>query len=588
MEKWFIKNKKGDIDLISRKYGLSEVLSRILINRGFTGEKELDIHLNPTLDKLYDPFLMKDLDLAVDLIKKAIEDEEKIEIVGDYDQDGNSSIMTLYKGIERAGGSPSYSIPHRIRDGYGINEDIVERAYNNGVDLIITCDNGISAFDAVKRAKELGMNIIVTDHHDLVYEEGEFGRRELLPEADAVVNPKRSDCSYPFKLLCGAGVAFKLIQGLYLRSNINIRESYDLLEFVAMGTVCDVVDLVDENRIFVTEGLKRINRTDNIGLRALIEATGLKDKEIKAYSLGFIIGPCINASGRLESADIGVELFLTDDIYKAKEYAERLHELNEERKNLTEEGFNKLVKLVEKEKYFDNPVILAYEPNIHESIAGIIAGRIKDKYYRPTIVLTSSQEAGRAKGSARSIEEYNMYEKINAQRDLLVSFGGHPMAAGLSLMEENIEEFYSALIHDADLSENDLTAKIYMDLYMPIRFADFDLVYELERLEPYGKGNPKPIFADKDLSVEKIDILGKNKNVLKFDLISDDGSSIEGIHFGDSENFKEYVVLKFGKDNLNKALRGLDNDIYIDIIYYPNINEFMNNKTLQAVIQSYR
>ena len=364
--------------------------------------------------------------------------------------------------------------------------------------MIITCDNGIAAFEPIKLAKDLGMKVIVTDHHDLAYMEDEKGIKQYrLPEADVVINPKRWDCKYPFKELCGAGVAFKLIQALYTKMNIDIEESYELLEFVAMGTVCDVVDLIDENRIIVKEGLKRINNTNNLGLKALIKATGLEEKKINTYSLGFILGPCINASGRLDRADIAVELFLTEDSDKAQRYANRLHELNEERKAMTKKGYEKIVEQIENTDLKEKNVLVIYEPRVHESVAGIIAGRIKDKYYRPTIVLTNSKENGKVKGSGRSIEEYNMFEEISKHKELLLAFGGHPMAAGLSLDVSHIDEFRNRLNTQESLTEDDLTPKVYIDMHLPLDYISFSLIEELEKLEPFGKGNPKPLFGVK-------------------------------------------------------------------------------------------
>ena len=442
MEKWYLRNVKVNLKKMSETLGVSKLLCKMMVNRGITNYRFMDSFISPSLDKLHDQRLMKDIELGVDIIKDSIAKGEKIRISGDYDQDGNSAILTLYKGMKRCGANVDYVIPHRIMDGYGINERIIEEAKAEGVHVIITCDNGISAFEPLKLAKELGMKVIVTDHHDIPYIEDQEGNKEyILPEADAIINPKRKDCEYPFKELCGAGVAFKFIQVLYDEIGISVEESYDLLEFVAMGTVCDVVDLIDENRIIVKEGLKKINQTDNIGLKALIKATGLEDRIINTYSLGFVIGPCINACGRVDSADIAVELFLTDNFEEAEEYANKLHSLNEERKKMTKEGFDKVIEKIELDGLTDQKVLVVYEPSVHESIAGIIAGRVKDKYYKPTIVLTESKDEDRVKGSGRSIEEYNMFEEISKVKDLLTAFGGHPMAAGLSLDISKVDIF---------------------------------------------------------------------------------------------------------------------------------------------------
>jgi len=589
LEKWFLRNVKGDLDEISRKLNISKFLARMLLNRGLMDIRLMDSFINPTLDKLHNPRLMKDLELGVDILKKSILNKEKIRICGDYDQDGNSSILTLYKGITRCGGNVDYVIPHRVTDGYGINERIVTEAKEDGVDLIITCDNGVSAFDAVKLAKELGMKIVVTDHHEISYTVDENGNKEYrLPEGDAVIDPKRPDCRYPFKELCGAGVAFKLIQVLYEEMGIDVEESYELLEFVAMGTVCDVVDLVDENRIIVKEGLKRINSTSNKGLKALIKVTGLEGRVINPYTLGFVIGPSINASGRLDCADTAVELLLTEDEDLAYEYAEKLHSLNEERKHLTEKGIKKVVEQIEMNGYKDHKVLVIYEEDIHESVAGIVAGRIKDMYYRPTIILTDSKDEDEVKGSARSIEEYDIFEEISKCKDLLNRFGGHSMAAGLSLNRENIEELRLRLNGQATLSEDDLIPKIYLDMRLPLEHITFNLVEELKLLEPYGKGNPKPLFGEKDIPVMRAFKIGKNQNTLKLILKMKNEKTIEGLYFGDVEEFERVMAEKHGNEEVIKMYKGIDNSIKLDIAYSPSINEYMGNKSLQVIIYNYR
>lgn len=589
MEKWYLRNVKGDLDRISKSLGISKLLSKLLLNRNITSYEIMDSFIDPSLDKLHNPELMKDMDKGIEIIVDSIKKGRNIRISGDYDQDGNSAILTLYKGLKRCGAKVDYVIPHRIIDGYGINDRIVREAKEDGIDLIITCDNGIAAFEPIKLAKDLGMKVIVTDHHDLAYMEDEKGIKQYrLPEADAVINPKRWDCKYPFKELCGAGVAFKLIQALYTKMNIDMEESYELLEFVAMGTVCDVVDLIDENRIIVKEGLKRINNTNNLGLKALIKATGLEEKKINTYSLGFILGPCINASGRLDRADIAVELFLTEDSDKAQRYANRLHELNEERKAMTKKGYEKIVEQIENTDLKEKNVLVIYEPRVHESVAGIIAGRIKDKYYRPTIVLTNSKENGKVKGSGRAIEEYNMFEEISKHKELLLAFGGHPMAAGLSLDVSHIDEFRNRLNTQESLTEDDLTPKVYIDMHLPLDYISFSLIEELEKLEPFGKGNPKPLFGVKNVKVKRGFILGNNQNVLKLLLLTNRGRVIDGIYFGDIEQFEEKMCRKFGKDELNKMYTGVDNRIVLDMIYTPMVNEYMGNRNIQINIQNYR
>lgn len=589
MERWYLRNVKVDLDHISNKGKISKLLVRILANRGIKDLRSIDSFINPTLDKLHNPRLMKDMEEGVKLVKDSIQKGEKIRIVGDYDQDGNSAILTLLKGIRRCKGRVDYVIPHRIRDGYGLNERIVREAKEDGVNLLITCDNGISALEPVKLAKNLGMKVIITDHHDVGFVEDEDGRKNyLLPEADAIINPKRQDCKYPFKNLSGAGVAFKFVQALYEEFNIDMDESYELLEFVAMGTVCDVVELIDENRIIVTEGLKRINNTQNIGLKALIRATGLEGKDINTYSLGFILGPCVNASGRLDSAEMAVELFLTEDENLASLYAEELYKLNEERKQMTEKGFEKAVDQIEQKGYDKEKVIVIYEPSIHESIAGIIAGRIKDRYYRPTILLTQSKDENKIKGSGRSIEEYNMFDEISKAKDLLTSFGGHPMAAGLSLDKSNLEDFRNRLNGQTTLTEKDLIPKIYIDIHLPLDYVSFNLVKELKLLEPFGKGNPKPLFGAKGIPVKRAFILGKNGNVLKLSLLTKSGRIIDGLYFGDIEEFENRLSKKYGMAELDRMYKGIDSAIKLDIVYTPSVNEYMGNKNLQVIIHNYR
>lgn len=589
MERWYLRNVKVDLDHISNKGKISKLLVRILANRGIKDLRSIDSFINPTLDKLHNPRLMKDMEEGVKLVKDSIQKGEKIRIVGDYDQDGNSAILTLLKGIRRCKGRVDYVIPHRIRDGYGLNERIVREAKEDGVNLLITCDNGISALEPVKLAKNLGMKVIITDHHDVGFVEDEDGRKNyLLPEADAIINPKRQDCKYPFKNLSGAGVAFKFVQALYEEFNIDMDESYELLEFVAMGTVCDVVELIDENRIIVTEGLKRINNTQNIGLKALIRATGLEGKDINTYSLGFILGPCVNASGRLDSAEMAVELFLTEDENLASLYAEELYKLNEERKRMTEKGFEKAVDQIEQKGYDKEKVIVIYEPSIHESIAGIIAGRIKDRYYRPTILLTQSKDENKIKGSGRSIEEYNMFDEISKAKDLLTSFGGHPMAAGLSLNKSNLEDFRNRLNGQTTLTEKDLIPKIYIDIHLPLDYVSFNLVKELKLLEPFGKGNPKPLFGAKGIPVKRAFILGKNGNVLKLSLLTKSGRIIDGLYFGDIEEFENRLSKKYGMAELDRMYKGIDSAIKLDIVYTPSVNEYMGNKNLQVIIHNYR
>ncbi|WP_300409684.1 single-stranded-DNA-specific exonuclease RecJ [Lagierella sp.] len=578
MSKWLIKAANKEYRKIAQEFKINEILAKIIANRDISYE-EIPGFLNPNQkNSMHDPFLMKDMDRAVELIKEGIDNNSHIRIVGDYDQDGNSATMTLMDGLLLFTENISYAIPHRVEDGYGISKRIVEEAKADNVDLIITCDNGISSLEPVKLAKDLGMKIIVTDHHQV--RKNDKGN-DILPSADAVLNPNREDCSYPFKYLCGAGVAFKLMYAFYLKYDGDMDYLMDLLEYVAMGTVADIVDLVDENRFFVKEGLNKIHHSSNYGLQALIREAGLKQDKINTYALGFVLGPCINAAGRLDTAVWGIELFLEENIEKIDEIAKKLVSLNEERKSLTEDGLEAVLKRIEKEKTFENDIIVVCEKSIHESLAGIIAGRVKEKYNRPTIVFTSSSEEGVLKGSGRSIEEYNMYENILPYKNLLKSFGGHPMAAGLSIYEENFELFYSSLLESSTLTKEDLIEKKYLDSQLFIDRLNFEVVEELEKLEPYGKGNPTPLFGDRRVLVEDLRIIGKNSNALRLDL-SVRGRKVKGITFSSSQEIKAIY------DNI-VARKKHDMDCpEIDILYYPNINEYKGTKTLQVIVKDIR
>ncbi|WP_353097021.1 single-stranded-DNA-specific exonuclease RecJ [Tissierella praeacuta] len=587
MEKWFIKNKATDYKKIARDFKISEFLSKLLVNRDITDYNLIDSFIYPDLGKLHSPDLMKDLSKGAVLVRDKIINKRKIRIVGDYDVDGVISIYLLYKGIKACGGNVDYVIPNRIDDGYGINIEIIKEAKQDGIDTIITCDNGIAAIEQIKFAKEIGLTVIVTDHHDIPFLIDENGEKKYLhTDADATMNPKQKDCNYPFKGLCGAAVAFKLIEKLYSIFNLPLEDVYCLFEYLAIATVCDVVDLVDENRIIVKKGLELLNKTQNIGLKALIEETGIKDKEIGVYHLGFIIGPSINASGRLDSALKALELLLSHDLDHATALAKELRELNDERKEMTKKGVEKITNIIESSELKDDKVFVVYEPEIHESIAGIIAGRIKDKYNKPTIVLTQGKDG--VKGSGRSIEAYNMFEELLQCKELLSRFGGHPMAAGLSLEESNIVKLRKSLNHNTRLTDEDLIPRVYIDMQIPLEYVNFKLIDEIKLLEPFGKGNTKPIFGEKNLKVNRAFILGVNRNVLKLILENGNKKALEGVFFGDIESFQNAIENVYGKDELDKAYRGINNNIKIDILYYPSINEYKGNTNLQIIIQNYR
>lgn len=587
MEKWYIKNKSADYRKIARDFKISEFLSKLLVNRDIIDFELIDSFIFPNLNKLHNPNLMKDLSKGADIIRDNIMNNKKIRIVGDYDVDGVISIYLLYMGIKKCGGDVDYVIPNRIDDGYGINNDIVRDSKKDGIDTIITCDNGIAAIEQIKLAKELGLTVIVTDHHDIPYILDEAGEKKYLStDADATINPKQKDCNYPFKGLCGAAVVFKLIQKLYSIFEFPLESTYSLLEYVAIATVCDVVDLVDENRIIVKKGLELINKTTNIGLKALIKETGIENKELGVYHLGFIIGPSINASGRLDSALIALELLLSEDFDHASLLAKELRELNEERKQMTKDGVEKIINIIENSKIKEDRVLVIYEPEIHESIAGIIAGRIKEKYNRPTLVLTQGKEG--VKGSGRSIEGYNMFVELSGCKELLLKFGGHPMAAGLTLEDVNIDKLRKKLNTNTSLTDDDLIPRIYIDMRLPLDYISFKLINELKLLEPFGKGNNKPIFGEKNLKINQGFILGAKKNVLKLVLENENKKMIEGIIFGDIITFENLINATYGRNELDKIYKGVSNNIKLDILYYPTVNEYNGYSNLQVIIESYR
>lgn len=586
-ERWFIKNRKADYKSMSLKYGISELMSKLIINRDIFEDEIIKSYVTPEFNKLHNPREMKDLELAVNILKEKIITNKKIRIIGDYDVDGVISVYMLYTALKKCNANVDYEIPDRIKDGYGINEKIIKEAKDDGVDTILTCDNGISAIDQIKYAKELGLTVIVTDHHDIPFVEDENNKKIFLQsDADAILNPKQKDCNYKFKSLCGAGVAFKLIEVLYEEFNIDKEECYKLIEFLAIATVCDVVDLIDENRIFVKKGLEKINNTTNLGLGELIRENEIQDKIISVYHLGFIIGPCINASGRLDNAKKGLRLLLADEEDEAVHLAKELVKLNAERKDMTMKGVEDAIEIIEGTEIINDKVLVVYLPHIHESLAGIIAGRIRERYNAPTLILTNGEEF--AKGSGRSIEEYNMFEKLLECKELLEKFGGHPMAAGLSIKEENIDKLREKLNENSMLKDEDLIKKIKIDCVLPLDQINFRVIEDLEKLEPFGKGNEKALFGIKDVNVIKAQILGKNRNVLKLKLKSNSDKIFDGIYFGNIEEFEQTVCDKYNSEELSKLYDGIFNDVKLDFVFYPNINEYNGNVSIQIVIQNYR
>ena len=569
MEKWFVTMKKADFYQIGEMFQISPILARLIRNREMITKDEIEFYLNGTIADLYDGMLMKDMDKAVTILKEKIQAKDPIRVIGDYDIDGVNSTYILQEGISNLGGDVDTDIPDRIKDGYGLNKALIDRAIEDGIDTIITCDNGIAAMDEIEYGKQQGLTIIVTDHHEVPYIDVGDGKEYLLPQADAVIDPHREDCPYPFKGLCGAAVSYKLIEALYGVMQKDAEDVDYLMENVAIATIGDVMDLTGENRIFVKQGLEMLKRTSNEGLKALMECTGVPVDSLNAYHIGFVIGPCINAGGRLDTAKRALNLLNAKTRREAVMLAEDLKALNDSRKEMTEKGVEQAVDLIENTSLKEDKVLVVYLPDCHESIAGIIAGRIREKYYRPVFVLTQGEED--VKGSGRSIEAYNMFEEMNKCRALFTKFGGHKLAAGLSLKEENVERFRESINECANLTEDDLTEKISIDMQLPLRYVNESLIQELELLEPFGKGNPKPLFAEKNLKVIDPRIIGKNKNVLKFKVQDKDGYEMDAICFGDVE----------------ACLETIEQSETMAFTYYPSINEFRGERTIQMVVQNY-
>ncbi|GKU23533.1 single-stranded-DNA-specific exonuclease RecJ [Clostridium folliculivorans] len=588
-ENWLLINKGiADANKLIKELNISQFTARLLVNRDITNVKQAEKFLYGELNDLYDGHLMKDMDKAVDMIKLAIENNRKIIIYGDYDCDGVNSTVILNNALKNCNANYNYYIPNREDEGYGMNSNRIRKLKEEGYELILTCDNGIAAFEQVDLAKSLGMDVIITDHHDIpIFKEDDGTTIEKFPDADAVVNPKRNDCKYPFKKLCGAGVAFKLVQCLYEALGIPKNNAYDLLEFAAIATVCDVVDLIDENRILVKEGLKRINNTKNIGLKALMKQTNLEGKVVGAYHLGFIIGPCVNATGRLETADLSVELLITNENDRASELAKELHELNQRRQEMTTESVELIEDQIVRNHMEKDKVLVVYNDRIHESIAGIVAGRIREKYNVPALILTQGKEM--AKGSGRSIEEYNMFEELSSCKELLDKFGGHPMAAGLSVKEENIPKLRVKLLQSCKLKDEDIVPKVRIDLRLPLAYVNEQVVDELEKLEPFGKGNNTPLFGEKSVETLRIWTIGKEKNILKFRFkMLGSNYSIDGICFNKYEEFKEQFIDKYGENEFLSILDTSFCDFKMDFLFYPSINEYNGNRSIQAIIKSIR
>lgn len=585
MENWVIKNKKADYNKIMQQFGISEVVARCLSNKGLETQEEIEAFLNPDIGDLHNPFLMKDMEKSLGILIDKIRSGKKIRIIGDYDVDGVVSTYVLYRTLSKIGANVDYEIPDRIKDGYGINISMVEAAHEAQVDTLLTCDNGIVAIEQVHQAKEYGMTVIVTDHHSLLLsEEGDI----LLPEADAILNPKQPDCTYPFKGLCGAAVANKLAETLINHFDIADKEDYkeELLSYVAIATVCDVMDLIDENRILVKYGLSLLKRTRNLGLLALMNCNSVDRDQLTTFHLGYVIGPCLNASGRLDTAKKGLELLLANTEEEAGRLSGEVKALNDLRKNMTAENVEKAVQLIKESSLHNDKVLVIYLKDCHESIAGIIAGRIKECFHKPTLVLTDAVDC--IKGSARSIEAYNIIEELSKCRDLLLKVGGHPMAAGLSMNYENIEPLRQFLNQNTSLTEEMLIPKVTIDILLPLGYISETLINELKILEPYGKGNEKPLFAEKDLKIKSAFVIGKNASGIRFRMENQYGKEMEALYFGDVETFFSYIGETFGKEEAEKLKTGRSFNHTITITYYPKINEYNGFKGIQLMIQNYR
>ena len=570
MEKWMVAAKRADFKEIGERFGIDQVTARIIRNRDVIGEEAIEKYLHGSRKDFYSPWLLKDMEKAVAILQEKITNKNKIRIIGDYDIDGVMSTYILLVSLRGLGADADMVIPNRIMDGYGINEHLIEQAWEDKRDTIITCDNGIAAATQIQKAKDLGMTVIVTDHHEVPFEETENGRTEILPPADAVVNPKQKDCGYPFSGLCGAVVAMKVMEALYEKMAPEVDLVDRMLPFAGIATIGDVMDLKDENRILVKEGLQRLHHTTNLGLQELIRVNGLEPENISPYHIGFVLGPCLNASGRLDTAKRALKLLLAETREEAAVLAGDLKNLNESRKEMTAQGVEKAIEQVESTSMMEDTVLVVFLPECHESLAGIIAGRLRERYHKPSFVLTRGEEG--VKGSGRSIEAYSMYKKLCECKEYLTKFGGHPMAAGLSLEEENVETFRRKLNERSGLSQEDLVEKVSIDVPMPIHYIRKDLVRELSLLEPFGKGNEKPLFAQKNLWISQLRVFGKNRNVVKMRLTDENGYPMDGVYFGDGDSFAEEAR---GKQK-------------IAIVYYPDINVYQGRESLQVIIRHYQ
>ncbi len=586
MEKWIEIRKGGNFMEMAKKYGIDPLIARIIRNRDIIDEKEITEYLYGGKEALHNPHLLKDVDKAAEIIAEGIAEKKAMRIIGDYDIDGVNATYILLDGIHRCGGNVDAAIPDRMKDGYGINEHLIEQALSDGKELLITCDNGIAAINEINFAKEKGMTVVVTDHHEIPYRNTEQGKEFLRSKADAIVNPKQADCPYPCKGICGAVVAWKLVQVLYERMDIPVEEADIFIENAGFATVGDVMDLTGENRILVKLGLKALEHTKNPGMKALIAKNKLSDKPLSAYHIGFVLGPCINASGRLDTAKRSLELLLERDEVKASALAGELVELNESRKYMTQQETQKALEQIEKEGREKDKVLVVYLPECHESLAGIIAGRIREAYQRPVFVLTRGEEG--VKGSGRSIEAYSMFDKMTEVAELFTKYGGHPMAAGLSMREEDIDKLREQLNQKAELSEEDMAEVVRLDAVLPMSYFTVDTIRQLSVLEPCGKSNTKPVFADRNIKITRAGIVGVNRNVLKLHLLDSKGNPVAGVYFGEVEKFLTFLSEKFGSEEVDAAMHGKENSIQFAAVYEPAVDTYSGRESVQAIIRRFR
>lgn len=586
-ERWRLYAKKADFAAISKAYGINQVTARIMRNRGVETKEEIESYLKGDLDYLSDPVLMKDADKAASLLEAAIANNELIAISSDFDNDGIFSGLLLKEAIIELGGRAAIFTPNRVMEGYGVNSRIVEEANAKGASVLLTCDNGIAAFEAIEEAKKLGMTVIVTDHHEVPFEEHDGKKTYLLPKADAIVDPKQEDCAYPFKSLCGTGVAYQLMTLLFRRMKRTMSRQEIFLQYTAIATVADVMELVGENRILVRKGLSYLNHTNHIGLRALMEVCGISPEQVRAYHIGFILGPCFNAAGRLDTIVHALALLESKEYDQALALAGELWAMNEERKELTRVGTERAVELIEHATWKNEHVYLVYIKDCHESVAGIIAGRLRERYYRPVLVFTDASEEGQIKASGRSIDDYDMFTELSAFRNLFLRFGGHKMAAGLTMEKKNLEILRDGLNARCTLTQTQLMPLVMIDAAMPLGYISEEVIADFEKLEPFGRANEKPLFAQQHLSVLRLSRIGKNRNVVKMSVMGPEGIIMDALYFGDTDVFFDFLEEEYGRDNVAAALRGMRNTIDIGVTYYPQINEFQGKRSLQIVIQNY-